>query len=163
MKPDINSEISLCAVTVRSYETKGEWGREKKFLWEITRDVNKYSKLISVWYQVCIPLMEHAHAHIAPSSFTLTPPYLSRVHVSMLIYESSQASLLPLKLPVTLYLFIATICKSIFIPIMQRLSSDMQKHWEELHVSFVISSDSDMQRHQPHAGLWNFNSFSSEN
>ncbi len=85
--------------------------------------------------------MENAHAHIAPYSFTLTPPCLPHVHASMLIMNPHRHPLLHFKLPVTLYLFIATICKSIFIPSFQRSSLDMQKHREELHVSSVISSD----------------------
>lgn len=61
-----------------------EKGEGRSLLWQTTRAMNKYGKLIGVWFQVYIPPMENAHTHITSSVFH-PPIFLMCVHESTLI------------------------------------------------------------------------------
>lgn len=132
-------------------------------LWQTTRDMNKHDKLIDVWFQVCIPLIENAHISSSTVFHTSLPPHLSEhEHVSMLtVNPHRHPSSLSHSLPHCISL-LAQFARAYFIPTIQRWNSDTQKQRGELHVSFVISSDSDIEQHWPHAELWNCNCFCSE-
>lgn len=156
-------EISLRAGTIRSWETKGEGGEGRSLRCRCGKPHETWINTANS--SACdfkfVFLQWKTPTHISPltvfHTHSLTPPplHLSHEHTSMLIVNPHRHPFSLSHSPSHCISLLPRFCTGIFIPTIQRRSSDAQKHEEKLYVSFVISSDSDTKRRRPRAELRN--------